>query len=249
MTENTCRFGDRREELLLDYLYDALDEPGHGEFESHLSACDACRVELDGLRTVRGQLTAWTPPLFNLQSSIFNQQPVASRPPSRWSAIPAWAQVAAAMLVLGVSAGIANLNVHYDASGLTIRTGWAAPTAAVPASASGAPWRADLTAFEQRLRTELQAEPAHATPAASTTAADGETLKRVRTLIAESERNQQRELALRVAEVMRDVDVQRRADLTRISQSLGQLQSNTGMEVMKQRQLLNYYVSLSQRQQ
>ena len=43
--------------------------------------------------------------------------------------MPAWAQVAAALFVLGVSATIANLDVRYDRSGLTIRTGWSKPQA------------------------------------------------------------------------------------------------------------------------
>src|SRR6185503_12201003 len=43
---------------------------------------------------------------------------------SRMHDLPVWAQTAAALLFLGVSAGIANLDVHYDQSGLSIRTGW-----------------------------------------------------------------------------------------------------------------------------
>ena len=70
----------------------------------------------------------------------------------------------------------------------------------------------------------------------------------MRALIDESERRQQRELALRVAEVMRDLDTQRRADLVKIDRSLGVVQNNTGVEVMKQRELLNYLVRVSQKQ-
>ena len=84
-----------------------------------------------------------------------------------WRDIPAWAQVAAALLFLGVSAGLANLDVRYNADGLTVRTGWskAAPEAPVVQRGAGrqsrevrpAPWRADLTALEQQLRTEFRA--------------------------------------------------------------------------------------------
>jgi hypothetical protein len=73
-------------------------------------------------------------------------------------------------------------------------------------------------------------------------------LRRVRALVDESEQRQQRELALRVADVIRDVESQRRADLVKIERSLGAIQSNTGVEVMKQRELLNYLVRVSQRQ-
>ncbi len=260
MTENTCRYGDDREERLLAYLYDELDASSREAFETHLDACDRCRDELAGFRAVRTQLAAWTPPVFTREPSLAGQSPVVNSRQPWWQAVPVWAQVAAALLVLGVSAGIANLNVHYDRSGLTVRTGWSAPASAAPANAreasapaaaasataasAAAPWRPDLTALEHQLRTEFRAS----TVAQPAPANDAEVLRRVRTMIDESERKQQRDLALRVAEVMRDVDVQRRADLTRISQSLGQIQSNTGMEVMKQRQLLNYLVTVSQKQ-
>ena len=67
----------------------------------------------------------------------------------------------------------------------------------------------------------------------------------MRGLLDESERRQQRELALRVAEVLRDVNAQRAADLVRIDRSLGIVQNNTGVEVAKQRELLNYLVRAS----
>ena len=60
-------------------------------------------------------------------------------------------------------------------------------------------------------------------------------LRRVRALVDESEQRQQRELALRVAEVLRDVNAQRQADLVKIDRSLGVVQNNLGVEVMKQR--------------
>ena len=77
---------------------------------------------------------------------------------------------------------------------------------------------------------------------------DDEMVRRLQTLIQESERRQQRELALRVADVMRDVTSQRAADLVRVEQSLGLIQNNTGVELLKQRQQLNYLVRTSQRQ-
>jgi hypothetical protein len=102
------------------------------------------------------------------------------------------------------------------------------------------PWRAELAAVEQRLMQELQAQPA----SASLSADDDALVKRVQTLIQESERRQQRELALRVAEVARDAQAQRQADLVKIDRSLGLIQSRTGVEVMRTQQQLN---SLAQR--
>jgi hypothetical protein len=64
-------------------------------------------------------------------------------------------------------------------------------------------------------------------------------MKRVRSLLQESERRQQRELALRVAEVAQDAQAQRQADLMKIDRSLGLIQSRTGVEVMRTQQQLN----------
>ncbi len=66
------------------------------------------------------------------------------------------------------------------------------------------------------------------------------TLSRLQALIQASEKRQQQELAMRLAQFGRDVDVQRRADLVRIDQGIGQLEGRTGAEVERQRELLNY---------
>jgi hypothetical protein len=64
-------------------------------------------------------------------------------------------------------------------------------------------------------------------------------VRRVRALIEESEKRQNSELALRIAEVMRDVHAERQADLVRIDRTLGAVQNNLGVEVMKTRQQVN----------
>jgi hypothetical protein len=68
---------------------------------------------------------------------------------------------------------------------------------------------------------------------------DTETVRQVRALVRESERKQQNELALRIAEVMREFDTKRGADLVNINQTLRAMQSNTGIEVLKQREALS----------
>jgi hypothetical protein len=169
--------------------------------------------------------------------------------------VPGWAQVAAALLVLGVSMGIANVEVRRDGAGWTLRTGWsrvpAQNAAALPATPASAPWRADLTALERQMRTELQSISAtRAVPAAAPTSTmtDAELQRRVRTIIQESERRQERELALRVGEIMKDVNAQRQADLVKINSSLGSIQTSTYGEQMKQRELVNYLLKVSQKQ-
>src|SRR5690242_766303 len=135
MTQMSCNYPDR-EAALVAYLYDDLESADRVAFERHVSSCLMCRGELADFRGVRSTLARWAAPEAPPRSL---QSPVASRQSRAWwHHVPAWAQVAAAMLVLGVSASIANLNIRYDRTqGLSITTGWSKPApAAVQAQAS-----------------------------------------------------------------------------------------------------------------
>lgn len=253
MTDILCGYANR-DETIVAFLYDELEPEPRRDFNAHLLTCTLCRDEVAGLRAVRTSLARWEPPAL---TSLQSPAPETSRP-AWWHAVPAWAQVAAALLFLGVSAGIANLDVRYDQTGLNITTGWmkpASPKLATAQTSEGgtklvtnqstadAPWRADLAALEGQLRTELRASQPRAA-----SSSDAETLRRVRVLLDESEKRQQRELALRIAEVVRDADTQRRADLRNIDHTLGLVRNDLGVEVMKQRQSLNLLYRASQRQ-
>jgi hypothetical protein len=116
--------------------------------------------------------------------------------------------------------------------------------------------RADLAALERQLKDEVRTIQTSSrsqtmqTPPASRVAAtpDAEVLRLVHAIVDESEKRQQRELALRVAEVMRDVTAQRRTDLVNIDRMLGFVQDKVGVEVMKDRQRLDLLYRASQRQ-
>ena len=262
MTDTACTL-ERRDEFLVAYLYDDLQPDERQVFTAHLGRCRVCRAELDDLRDVRGGLAQWTPPA---PARVLAFSPVPAPRSRVWSAlaeIPAWTQAAAALLVLGaavgVAAGIGNFNLRVDESGFTVRTGWtAAPaTAASAAEAAAAvqrdaPWRADLAALETALRAELQ----NPGPAVQRAAAAGDpaadsaaVLRQVRALIAASESSQRRELALRVAELSRDFQVQRTADLQRIQGTFTVLENRTTGEMVKQQRVLNNLATwASQRQ-
>jgi hypothetical protein len=118
----------------------------------------------------------------------------------------------------------------------------------VTAAAVAAPVSArDLTALEDRLRAEMTQRISAPAPAAASGQGDEALLAQVRTLIRESERRQQQELTLRTAELVKDVDAQRRGDLARIERTFGQMEGTTGVQVEQQRQLLNYLMRVSQR--
>jgi anti-sigma factor RsiW len=273
----TCSYPINRDETLVAYLYDDIEAAERTAFEAHITSCEVCREELASLQGVRQRLARWSPPephfvVTSHQSpGVIRQSPVLSRPAplderrttnderrTSWRQLPAWAQVAAALLFLGVSAGVANLDVRYDQNGLSVRTGWSKPAAPVRPAADSARQdavsQADLIALEQRLRSEVRAlqTSAHAGASADSQTArassDAEVLRRVRLLVDESEKRQQRELALRVGEVLRDVNAQRQADLVRFDHSLGLVQNNLGVEVLKQRERVNYLMRVNQRQ-
>ena len=79
--------------------------------------------------------------------------------------------------------------------------------------------------------------------------ADSDLLPRVRALIEASERRQQQELALRLTQFNRDVNMQRQADLVKIDQVIGQYAGTSGAEMARQRQMLNYLTRVSNPQQ
>jgi NaMN:DMB phosphoribosyltransferase len=268
---DTCSYPGARDEALISYLYGDIDPAARRSFEAHLATCIACRGEVEALQGVRGQLAMWQPPdqspVASHQSPVSGRpSPVARRPSPVesipqiardrwWREVPAWAQVAAALLFVGIAAGIANLDVRYDANGLTVRTGWSKAPAAAPATVASTTTpdvatRADLVALEQQLRSELHAVQvsAHADAPAGRTPTDAEVLRKARALVDESEKRQQTELALRIGEMFRDLNAQRQADLVRIDRNLGLMQNNIGVEVLKQRQQVNYLMRANQRQ-
>jgi hypothetical protein len=199
--------------------------------------------------------------------------PRASTPARRagWRAwwTPASGLAAAAVLVLAAASALAHVEVRYGTDGLSIRTGWntasAAPAAPVVASAAS-PASSDQdrvkrieasnAEIERRIR---DLEAAVRTPAASSPvrqvsqvtparASDAEVLARVRDLLMQSESRQQRELAIRIAQVVRDMDAQRSADLSRIQQGLGRIDAMTTADAAAHRELANYVISSTRQQ-
>ncbi|MBM3817850.1 MAG: hypothetical protein FJW14_02360 [Acidimicrobiia bacterium] len=254
----TFQCGDNA--ALVGYLYDECELDERRAIDAHLSVCGACAAEVAALRSTRLSLSSWAPPETELGFAIVRAQAsgpgpqTEARGPAPWvwwrQPLPAWAQAAAAVVLFG--AGLA--------LGITQGTDTpAAPAegtvASAPAAAT-APVRAvsadDLAALERRLRAEMaqmrtvSATNASAASAAPAEGSDGQVLARVRALIEESEQRQQRELALRVTQVMRDVDTQRRMDLAQIQGSFRQIEGVTGAQVREQRDMLNYLIRASQ---
>src|SRR5712691_11179519 len=170
MNQIACIYPDR-DAVLVAYLYDDIEPADRVAYETHITTCLPCRSELAELRRVRTTLGQWAPPE-PARTSFANFESRIPSPESRsgwWQSVPVWAQVAAAMLVLGASASVANLDVRYDRNGLSVRTGWSkpAPGPAQQAQATAEPWRAEIAALRTELRSQMRAQSATATVTAA----------------------------------------------------------------------------------
>lgn len=260
---------------LVGYMYGECEPAERRAIDQHLLVCPACAAELETLGATRVQLAAWTPPDARLgfrmvsearpfdsaqgrPSNVVRPVPRVVEGPPRWWAppIPAWAQAAAAAAIFaaGLSLGV----LRGTSPAVPADTVAARPSTTSPKLASVS----DLTALEQRLRSEMASEMASgmasgmalmrtstATPAAArqtASAAEAQIMSRVRALIDESEQRQQRVLALRTAQVVRDFDSQRRVDLQNVRSIVGQVEGSTGAEIARQQQTLQYLMRVSQ---
>jgi len=244
------------QDALLNYLYEEGDAAERLKVARHLQNCAACSVAVLELQSVRGMLADWAPPPVKLGFRIVSEDSERAARKQQWwqpsGRMPAWAQAAAAVLVFAAGMAVSQLDVQYGNGALTLRSRGTAPAAlneesagtVVPVGfatrrndiplAPEAPTNASFAALEQQLRNDLNGR-----------ADADDILRRVRAMIDQSEARQQRELALRLADVVRDFDAQRRADLLQVQQNFGQLEGQTGQEVAHQRELLNYLVRTS----
>lgn len=276
-------------EALVTALYDEATAAERLGLEAHLRDCARCRDEMEGLGALRLSLQEWQAPASPDHFRVVADPAEAGAAgevvpgPARWwsrRALATAAMAAAASLVLGMSAGLANLEVTVGQDGVTFRTGWARQRAAAPggsgdavAAGSGRPagaevvatapaaepvaagtaksgdWEREVAAAEQRILAAVDQRLARtAGPvAAAVPARLGEEafMQRVQELLDASETRQQRNLALRITELARDFDLQRKSDLVTIQQGLGQLEGRTQAEAARTRELVNYIARVS----
>jgi hypothetical protein len=223
-------------ELLVGFLYDEIDPVSKRTFERHLATCSDCRDELAELGATREQIALWAPPDADLGFRIVRGANTPAPPRSRFpffsfSPSPAWGLAAAAVILLAIGAAIANLDVRYGSEGLVVRTGWNHDTGA-QAGVTPVDWKAQAQELDRRLRDlEQSASSRSAVQTASTSSemSDAELIQRVRDIVGQSETRQQRVVATRLSELMREVDAQRRLDLATIDQRVTRLQNSSSL--------------------
>jgi Putative zinc-finger len=242
---------------LVGYLYDECTPAEREAIASHLTICASCADDVSGLTSTRRALATWAPPAVDLGLQITRQadaeaaQPAGSvlsftraQPAPRtswWKApLPAWAQVAAAMVIF--AAGV-SLGFMRDGARVTDNRQVAAPSTQTIAG----PSKEDLAQLEQRLRAEM-VQIAHAStpvpapapvPVAARSIGDV-TMEQVRALIAESERKQNIDFTERAVRQSAAFEAQRRADLESVSNKIGLVQGQAREQLGQLQQGFNF---------
>jgi hypothetical protein len=239
----TFECGDKN--ALIAYLYEECEPELREAISGHLTRCESCSSEVDGLGWTRQRLEVWTPPASELGFQM--QVPKQDARLPWWRApLPAWAQAAAAIVIFGVGLSV----------GLA-RGGVAAPPVAsnqppIVQSAAAAPTvsHTDLSQLEARLKSEMAQLRITPPVRQAVSSSEDEIMKRVEALLAQSEERQRREFTLRQVEMARDFEAQRRIDMASVRETVGQFQGVTGTEIRQQREAIdrlnNYIIRVGQ---
>ena len=102
---------------LVGYLYDECSAAERSAVEAHLSRCAVVRGRTrraEGCADAPGRLERAARRTLASVSRVSRSPPDASH--RTWT-LPAWAQAAAAVLVLAAGAGLANLQIEYGSGG------------------------------------------------------------------------------------------------------------------------------------
>jgi hypothetical protein len=244
---------------LVSYLYNDGSPEELAAIATHVQSCAACTSELAALGDTRELLSTWSPPQTELGLTLTASDalPVSSPSPTPVPAMamavaddlpwwrqstPVWMQAVAATMVFAAGMAIGTgRGVSPSSSGTTAS---ATPTSAPAVGVS----RSELAALEERLRGELTrlsaaSTPAQPVPAAVRNTDDEAMTKRFRAMLSESEERQRSELALRTAQVLRDIEIQRKVDVATIQNDIGKIQGVTGAALRQQQELTNQLIN------
>jgi hypothetical protein len=248
---------------LVSYLYNDGTPEELAAIATHVQTCEACTIELASLGDTRELLSAWSPPPteLGLTLSASDALPIASTlpPPATAAAMvtadalpwwrqstPVWMQAVAATMVFAAGMAIgAGRGMAPEATSVNATP--AAPGQAPEVQATSGVSRSELAALEARLRGELaRLTPATAAQPSAVQAAsrpDDALVKRFQALLNESEERQRGELALRIAQVLRDTEIQRKLDIATLQNDISKIQGVTGQELLRQRELTNQLIN------
>jgi hypothetical protein len=238
----TFECGDKN--ALVAYLYEECEPELRDVISGHLTRCDACSSEIDGLGWTRGHLEMWAPPMPELGFRM--QVPTQEARLPWWRApLPAWAQAAAALVIFGVGLSVGLARGPVAAPQVASNQPPPATMTTTPTTVTAS--RNDLSQLEERLKSQI-AQIRTAVPVrqvvSSSSSSDEEIMQKVEALLAQSEERQRREFTLRSVEMARDFEAQRRIDMASVREAVGQFQGVTGNEIRQQREAIDRINSL-----
>jgi hypothetical protein len=199
----------------LDVLYGEADVSARERVREHLEACPACRDELQALRAVRRDLSAWRLP---------QRRPAGA---ARGFVVPRW--LAAAALFLLAFAGTLGASGY-----LSLRRALVEQQA-----------RADALELRQREAQQALQSALGRAPGVGSDAVlarlDARIDERLRTSRSEEQQRFERQLA----DWQQRADVRRRADMAQVAASLSYLDGRHGAQLARTNELLGYMLQAS----
>jgi hypothetical protein len=177
-------------EALIAYLYDECEPPERESIAAHVALCALCTDEIQSLRDTRAHLGAWSPPSvalgFQIVRTEADQPGKVLRPAAWWSRpLPAWAQVAAAVVIFAAGMGVSAVR-STDSTTPLAKAGQGAGV--LGRFVGGTPVSHDeLARLDARVRSVESAQTERASVQVARTTASSvneqELLERVRTLV------------------------------------------------------------------
>lgn len=146
-------------EALIGYLYDECEPAEREAVAAHVALCASCADEIRTLGDTRAHLVSWAAPALPLGFQITrteSETPAKVLRPAVWNRpLPAWAQVAAAVLIFaaGMSVNIVRVSDEAPVAPAAVAQAPAPQPVAAPASVNEiAVTRAELARLAERLR-------------------------------------------------------------------------------------------------
>jgi hypothetical protein len=146
-------------EALVTYLYEECEPAERESIAAHVAICASCAEEVQALGDTRAHLASWSPPAlplgFQITRTETNQPARVLKPAAWWSRpLPAWAQVAAAVVIFaaGMSASA------YRSTEVAPRASLSQPAAITTPVAANMVSRDDLARLDARLRSMVSAQ-------------------------------------------------------------------------------------------
>ena len=227
-------------DALLDYLYEEGDPAERLEIAKHLQGCAPCAVAVLEFQNVRSMLSGWAPPAARpiaartaspgptVPASVTRLSPAANhdKPPS-YSRSSRYAQAAAALLIFAAGMAVSQLDFEYRNGRVIVATPSALPAPGVRSASITLRPDPPSPSAGAVVSPPVNAAAALRGPAPAGPEEIEQLLQRVRSMIDQSEQRQQRELALRLSQVAREVDAQHQVDIVKIQQDMGRQQDAT----------------------